>query len=106
MALPTVTGKGFLLSDGVELQFSKSGMAWARLPLSFRNSRKGPDGNWTHDKAVTIDATVFGGLAEYLVGQLPDAETPAVEAAGAPAEEQAGEPAGAPPEGADPTEQP
>ncbi|MGE0219331.1 SDR family NAD(P)-dependent oxidoreductase, partial [Mycolicibacterium sp.] len=63
-------------------------------------------GAFTINATAVFDYPTIGGLAEYLVGQLPDAETPAVEAAGAPAEEQAGEPAGAPPEGADPTEQP
>lgn len=66
MSLPQFSGKGFLLSDGVELKFSQSGNAWARLPLSFRNNKKDPNGNWTHDKQINVDATVFGPLAEYL----------------------------------------
>jgi len=66
MALPTVSGTGYLLSDGVELKFSASGSAWARLPLIFKNTRKDANGNWTHDKEIKLDATVFGPLAEYL----------------------------------------
>lgn len=66
MALPTLSGRGFLLSDGVELKYSTSGVAYARLPLSFRNSRKDADGNWSHDKEIKIEATVFGALAEAL----------------------------------------
>ena len=66
MSLPTVHGRGFLISDGVELKFSKAGVAYARLPLSFKNSRKGPDGSWVHDKEILIDGTVFGFLAESL----------------------------------------
>lgn len=65
MALPVVSGRGYLISDGVELKFSKSGVAYARLPLSFKNSRKTPDG-WTHDKEILIEGTVFGYLAESL----------------------------------------
>ena len=66
MSLPTMTGKGFLLSEGVELKFSQAGNAWARLPLSFRNSKKDASGNWGHDREIKVDATVFGPLAEYL----------------------------------------
>lgn len=66
MPLPVVSGRGFLISPGVELKFGKSGMAYARLPLSFKNSRKSPDGGWTHDKEILIEGTVFGKLAEYL----------------------------------------
>lgn len=65
MSLPVVSGRGYLISDGVELKFSKSGVAYARLPLSFKNSRKTPDG-WTHDKEILIEGTVFGYLAESL----------------------------------------
>lgn len=65
MALPQVTGRGFLISDGVELKYSQSGNAWARLPLSFRNRRQ-VDGEWTHDKEILVEAMVFGHLAEYL----------------------------------------
>ena len=66
MPLPVVSGKGFLISPGVELKFGKSGTAYARLPLSFKNSRKSPDGSWIHDKEILIEGTVFGRLAEYL----------------------------------------
>lgn len=67
MSLPTVTGRGFLLSDGVELQFAKSGTAYARLPLIFKNQRKDESsGQWTHDKEIKVEATVFGALAEAL----------------------------------------
>lgn len=65
MSLPVVTGRGFLISDGVELKYSQSGVAYARLPLSFKNSRKTETG-WTHDKEVLIEGTVFGHLAETL----------------------------------------
>jgi hypothetical protein len=65
MSLPVVSGRGFLISPGVELKFGKTGTAYARLPLSFKNSRKTPDG-WTHDKEILIEGTVFGKLAEYL----------------------------------------
>lgn len=65
MGLPVVSGRGYLISDGVELKYSKSGVAYARLPLSFKNSRKTPDG-WTHDKEILIEGTVFGYLAESL----------------------------------------
>lgn len=66
MSLPVVSGRGYLISDGVELKYSKSGTAYARLPLSFKNSRKTPDGTWTHDKEILIEGTVFGALAEAL----------------------------------------
>lgn len=65
MPLPVVSGKGFLITDGVELKYSKSGVAYARLPLSFKNSRKTETG-WSHDKEILIEGTVFGRLAEYL----------------------------------------
>ena len=65
MSLPVISGRGYLLTDGIELKFSKAGVAYARLPLSFKNSRKTPDG-WTHDKEVVIEGTVFGRLAESL----------------------------------------
>lgn len=65
MALITASGKGFLLTDGIELKFGKSGMAYARLPLVFKNSRKTPDG-WVSDKEIIVEGTVFGKLAEYL----------------------------------------
>jgi len=65
MSLPVISGKGFLISPGVELKFGKTGTAYARLPLSFKNSRKTPEG-WTHDKEILIEGTVFGKLAEYL----------------------------------------
>jgi len=65
MSLPSVSGKGFLISDGVELKFATSGTAYARLPLVFKNTRN-VDGNWIHDKEVLIEATVFGPLAEWL----------------------------------------
>lgn len=66
MSLPTVSGRGFLLTPGIELKFSKSGLAYARLPLSFKNARRGQDGNWTHSKEVVVEGTVFGALAEAL----------------------------------------
>jgi single-stranded DNA-binding protein len=66
MSLPVVSGKGFLLSDGVEIQASKSGVMYARLPLLFKNARRDDSGNWTHDKELKIEATVFGPLAEFL----------------------------------------
>lgn len=65
MALITASGKGFLLTDGIELKFGKSGTAYARLPLVFKNSRKTPDG-WVSDKEIVVEGTVFGKLAEYL----------------------------------------
>jgi single-stranded DNA-binding protein len=65
MSLITAQGKGFLLTDGVELKFSKSGNAYARLPLVFKNSKKTPDG-WVSDKEIVVEGTVFGRLAEYL----------------------------------------
>ena len=70
MALPTMHGRGFLLSDGVDLQYSKNGVAFARLPLSFRNSRRDEDGNWFHDKELRVDVTVFGALAESLTEEV------------------------------------
>lgn len=65
MSLPVVSGRGYLISDGIDLKYSKSGVAYARVPLSFKNSRKTPDG-WTHDKEILIEGTVFGALAESL----------------------------------------
>lgn len=65
MALITASGKGFLLTDGIELKFGKSGTAYARLPLVFKNSRKTPEG-WVSDKEIVVEGTVFGKLAEYL----------------------------------------
>ena len=66
MSLPVVSGRGFLLTDGIELKFSKSGVAYARLPLACKNNRKSPDGAWVHDKEIIIEGTVFGFLAESL----------------------------------------
>lgn len=66
MSLPVVSGRGYLLTEGIELKYSKSGVAYARLPLAFKNSRKGADGAWSHDKEVIIEGTVFGALAESL----------------------------------------
>jgi single-stranded DNA-binding protein len=66
MSLPVVSGKGYLLTEGIELKYSKNGVAYARLPLAFKNSRKSPDGTWTHDKEVIIEGTIFGALAESL----------------------------------------
>lgn len=65
MSLPTINGRGFLISDGVELKYSKGGVAYARLPLVFKNTRKTDEG-WTHDKEILIQGTVFGHLAEEL----------------------------------------
>ena len=65
MSLPVVSGRGYLISDGIDLKFSKSGVAYARLPLSFKNSRKA-DSGWVHDKEILIEGTVFGFLAESL----------------------------------------
>jgi len=61
-----VSGRGFLLTQGIELKFSKSGLAYARLPLGFKNARRGQDGVWTHSKEIVIEGTVFGALAEAL----------------------------------------
>lgn len=69
MSLGTFSGRGFLLSDGVELKYSKAGVAYARLPLVFNNSRK-TDAGWQHDKELKVDATVFGALAEWLTDQV------------------------------------
>lgn len=65
MALPQVTGRGFLISDGVELKYSAAGNAWARLPLVFKNQRKEND-QWVHDKEILVEAMVFGATAEFL----------------------------------------
>lgn len=69
MSLGTFSGRGFLLSDGIDLQFSKAGRAWARLPLVFSNRRKTDDG-WETDKQLRVDATVFGPVAEFLNEQV------------------------------------
>ena len=66
MSLPVISGRGFLLTNGVELKFSKSGLAYARLPLSFKNSKRTPEGSWKHTKEVVVEGTVFGALAEAL----------------------------------------
>lgn len=67
MSLASLNGRGFLLSDGVELKFSNSGTAWAKLPISFRNNKKDPaTGVWSHDKEFKVDVMVFGPLAEAL----------------------------------------
>jgi single-stranded DNA-binding protein len=66
MALPVVHGRGFLLSEGVELKYSKNGNAYARLPLACKNNKKNPDGTWVSDKEIVIEGTVFGHLAESL----------------------------------------
>lgn len=66
MSLPTISGRGFLISDGVELKFGKSGTPYARLPLVFKNRHRNGDGEWTHDKEVLVEGTVFGRLAEEL----------------------------------------
>lgn len=67
MSLPVVSGRGFLLTDGVELKFAKSGNAYARMPLAFKNNRKdAATGEWKHDKEIIVEATVFGALAEGL----------------------------------------
>lgn len=70
MSLPYLHGKGFLLSDGVELKFSKNGNAYANLPLSFRNNKKDASGQWTFDKEIKVEVTVFGALAESLCEQV------------------------------------
>lgn len=72
MGLPAIQGKGFLVTDGVELQFSKSGTAWARLPLGFRNAKRTEDGKWTHDKEVLVEGVVFGPLAEFLADNVTE----------------------------------
>ncbi|OQZ87921.1 hypothetical protein BST11_25500 [Mycobacterium alsense] len=62
-----LSGRGFLLSEGVELQVSdRTGVSYARLPLSFRNNHKNDAGEWEFDREIRVDATVFGPLAEYL----------------------------------------
>lgn len=66
MSLPVISGRGYLISDGVDLKYSKSGTAYARLPLAFKNARRSPEGTWTHDKEILIEGTVFGALAEIL----------------------------------------
>lgn len=66
MSLPTISGRGFLISDGVELKYGKTGTPYARLPLVFKNSRRTAEGEWTHDKEVLVEGTVFGRLAEEL----------------------------------------
>lgn len=67
MSLPILTGRGFLLSEGVEIQVSeRTGVSFARLPLSFRNNFKNDQGEWTFSREIRVDATVFGDLAEYL----------------------------------------
>lgn len=66
MPLITATGKGFLLTEGVELKYSKTGNAYARLPLVFKNNRKTPEGTWVSDKEIIVEGTVFGKLAESL----------------------------------------
>ncbi len=66
MSLPTVTGRGFLLSEGIELKYSQAGNAWARVPLAFKNRRSDGQGGWTHDKEIVLQGKVFGALAEFL----------------------------------------
>lgn len=65
MSLPTVTGRGFLLTDGIELKYAASGNAWARVPLAFSNRRKQGD-EWVSDKEIVLQGKVFGPLAEFL----------------------------------------
>lgn len=72
MSLPTITGTGFLISDGVELKYSAAGNGWARLPLVFKNRRKDDSGNWTHDKEILIEGVVFGALAEFLADNMTE----------------------------------
>jgi len=66
MSLPTFQGRGFLISrEGVEVQFSKAGKAYARLPIVFKKQKKVGD-SWVTEQETLVEGVVFGSLAEDL----------------------------------------
>jgi single-stranded DNA-binding protein len=79
--LPTVAGRGFLISKGVNLGFTQTGLAYAHLPLAF-SYRRQVDDEWVTEKEVVIQATAWGPLAEYLADQVPDGEHAEIDVAG------------------------
>lgn len=67
MSLPTLSGRGFLISDGIELKYSPNGTPYARLPLVFKRQKKNErTGHWDTQAEILIEGTVFGYLAESL----------------------------------------
>lgn len=79
--LPQVSGRGFLISKGVELGYSKGGTAYARLPLAFSHRVK-EDDEWVTKNEIVVQGVAFGELAEYLANAVPEGEHAEIDVAG------------------------
>lgn len=73
--LPQFTGRGFLISNGAEVQYSNSGTPYIRLPLAFSKRVKNErTDEWETKAEVVIQAVAFNGLAEYLGNDIPEGQ--------------------------------
>lgn len=68
MALPTVSGVGYIISDEIRSGFSQNGNAWAVFSVAMNKPEKNDDGTWvpTQDlkKKIILNAIVSGTTAE------------------------------------------
>jgi single-strand DNA-binding protein len=81
--LPQISGRGFLISKGVELAYSNAGVAYARLPLSFAHRVKDGDSDeWVTKNDILIHGVAFGELAEYLAQAVPDGQHAEIDVVG------------------------
>lgn len=63
MSLPTLTGE-FRISRDIELKYSQSGVAVARIGLVANSRKRQDDGTWVDDKVVWVNGTAFKKVAE------------------------------------------
>lgn len=67
MALPTIAGRGFILSE-VEGSTTKSGKIMARFATAHSKSRKNEDtGEWERVSQAIIRWVAFDSLAEFIL---------------------------------------
>jgi len=67
MALGTFSGKGFIISDEIELKFLPSGQAVANFAVAFNKSKKNEQtGEWDRTHEIVFRAAAWGSLAEFI----------------------------------------
>jgi len=66
MSLPTISGRGFLISD-IDFKFLPSGQAVANFPVAFNKSKKNEQtGEWDRTHEIVFRAAAWGKLAEFI----------------------------------------
>ncbi|KAA0021823.1 single-stranded DNA-binding protein [Antrihabitans cavernicola] len=67
MALPTIDGRGFIISDEIDFKALASGQLVANFTVAFNKSRKNEQTDeWERTHEIVVRATAWGDLAQFI----------------------------------------